>query len=129
MKLTKSTDFAMRMLIELAKSEKVHTLEYLSHHLGVSYNNLTKIAQMLSKSGIIITQKGKHGGVKLLKDPAIVSLRQVVDVIDGPTLLSECQKDSELCSLSTHCKLKLQLSKLQTTINNSMEDITLDVLV
>jgi Rrf2 family nitric oxide-sensitive transcriptional repressor len=125
MKLTKSTDFAMRILIYLAEQEGLSTMPVLSETLRIPYNNLTKLIQALAKAGIIHTKKGKNGGIRLLKKPDDITLRMIVDLIDGPTVLSDCQKTPELCMLSQDCKLKNVFRKLQDDINHLMEDITI----
>lgn len=125
MKLTKSTDFAMRILIYLAGQEGLSTMPVLSESLRIPYNNLTKLIQALAKANIIHTKKGKHGGIRLLKKPEDITLKMIVDLIDGPTVLSDCQKTPELCTLSQDCKLKTVFRNLQDNINTLMDDITI----
>jgi Rrf2 family transcriptional regulator, nitric oxide-sensitive transcriptional repressor len=129
MKLTKTTDFGMRILIYLAKQNELATMPVISETLSIPYNNLTKLTQNLAKAGIIHTKKGKSGGIKLLMKPEDITLKIVVDLIDGPTTLSDCQKSDTLCTLSCDCKLKDALSSLQKNINNLMTDITVKQLL
>ena len=129
MKLTTSTDFAMRILIYLAQQDKLLTMPVLAEKLSIPYNNLTKLIQHMAKANIIHTKKGKNGGIRLLKDAKEVTLRNIVDLIDGPTTLSECQKTEALCALSSNCKLKSVFQDLQNNINALMDDITIAQLI
>lgn len=129
MKLTKSTDFALRILIYLAKQKNFSTMPVISKKLDIPYNHLTKLVQNLSKSSLIHTKKGKTGGVQLLMPAKEISLKKVIDLIDGPTILSDCQKTPELCTLSKDCKLKTVFHHLQTKINTLMDDVKIAELV
>jgi len=129
MKLTKSTDFAMRILIYLAKQEGLSTMPVIAKKLNIPYNNLTKLIQAMAKSQLILTKKGKSGGIRLLMSAEDISLKKVVDLIDGPTVLSDCQKMPELCALSNDCKLKTVFHNLQTKINTLMDDVKIAALV
>ncbi len=128
MKLTKTTDFAVRILVYLHQKEGLSTMNEIAENTNIAYNNLTKLIQKLSKSGIIYTKKGKFGGIRLLKKPKDISLKTIIDLIDGPTTLSECQKNPELCKLSHACKLKSVFHDLQSKIDTLFESVTLDQL-
>ncbi len=129
MKLTRTTDFGMRILIYLAQQNELSTMPVISEALNIPYNNLTKLIQNLAKAEIIHTKKGKYGGVALLMKPEDITLKIVVDLIDGPTTLSDCQKSDTLCTLSCECKLKGALSTLQAKINTLMTEITVYQLI
>jgi len=125
MKLTRTTDFAIRVLTHLAREEDGSTMPVLSETLAVPYNNLTKMVQVLSKAGLISTKKGKFGGVQLLREAEQISLKDVVELIDGPTMLSECLNGKTGCSFDHDCKIKQALSHLQTQINGLMDNVTI----
>jgi Rrf2 family nitric oxide-sensitive transcriptional repressor len=101
----------------------------LSSLLGISYNHLSKLIQRLRKEGMIRTIQGKMGGVILLRKPSDIDLKMVVDLMDGPTVLSQCLGDGSVCKLESGCKLKSALSRMQIKINDEMKNITLAELV
>jgi Rrf2 family transcriptional regulator, nitric oxide-sensitive transcriptional repressor len=129
MKLTKSADFAIRIIIFLAGAEKSSTMTELSERLAIPYHNLTKLVQALSKQQILATQKGKYGGVSLFVSPDEVSIKDIIEVIDGPTKLSDCLNHENLCKLSGNCKLKTVLGTVQEKINKLMDDVKISQLV
>lgn len=129
MKLTRSADFALRIVIHLA-GEESSTMPELSRNLQVPYNNLSKIVQTLAKGGILETRQGKHGGVRLNADAGSISLKNIIDLIDGPTKLSGCLvNDHDNCVLLHGCKLKSVFSKLQSDINTLFENVKIAELV
>jgi Rrf2 family nitric oxide-sensitive transcriptional repressor len=129
MRLTKSVDFSMRILIFLAKSQAPVTMPELSSRLHISYNHLSKLIQRLRKEGLIKTIQGKSGGIFLLKNPSEIDLKMVVDLMDGPTMLSQCLGDVSACHLDAECKFKMALFNVQTKINDEMKKIKLEELL
>ena len=129
MKLTKTADFALRLLIFLAKQPGQHTMSQLSRDLAIPYHNLTKLIQRLARAGMIHTQKGKQGGVKLAIDTDSVSLKDIVELIEGPMQLSECQGNEAACILSSDCKLKVQFSILSNQMNELMDNVKIKALI
>ncbi len=97
----------------------------LSKTLIIPYNNLSKLVQALSKAGIVQTKQGKNGGIQLLKSPEEINLKIILDVIDGPTRLSDCLADHRFCSLTQNCKLKGKLLDIQNQIDTLLETATL----
>lgn len=130
MKLTKSTDFALRLTIFLSKQTCNQTMPNIASTLAIPYHNLTKIVQQLSRAGYIETQQGKNGGIKLAKESHKISLKNIIDIINGPTELSSClgHKESD-CPLVYNCKLKETFSTLQVKINALFEEITIGEII
>ena len=129
MKLSKTADFAMRMVIHLARESKPETLKSMASTLNISYHNLTKLAQQLTKQGILNTKQGKNGGVTLAIKPDKISIRKIIDIVDGPTSLAYCLAQDESCKFSSDCKLKEALSKVQKNINQQLDEILISKLI
>lgn len=96
----------------------------LADNLCIPYNNLTKLVQILNKTGFINTQRGKNGGVKIAKDAQEISVKDIIDIIDGPTQLTDCLTPKlENCKLAYTCKLKHVFSDIQQKINTMFDDV------
>ena len=128
MKLTKSADFALRLMVYLASYPSVHIVSYLAKTLAIPYNNLAKIVQLLSRSGLLYTHKGKNGGVELGKPASEITLHMIIGVVDGPTQLVECSRWLP-CTQQEHCKIKTELSRLQVQIDGLMHQVKLISLI
>jgi Rrf2 family protein len=125
MKITKSADFAIRLILFLAIENKPQTMPKIAEILYIPYNNLSKLVQALSKAGVIQTKQGKNGGIQLLKSPEDISLKTIIDVIDGPTRLSDCLADTRFCALTQTCKLKGVLHDLQHKIDDLLSEVSI----
>ena len=129
LKLTKTTDYAVRILVMLAKQSQPVTMHELSKTLCISYHHVAKLVQRLQRQGMIRSVRGKYGGILLDISAEALTLRQVVDVIEGPTRLSECLVDGSNCHLTPECKLRVVFHDLEKTINHKFEAVTLQSLL
>jgi len=130
MKLSRTTDFAMRVLMYLARRpQDSFTTNFLADELDIPYNNLTKIIQSLVKAGVVVARKGKNGGITLGKPPEDIRLKTVIHTFDGPTQLSECLVDAKFCSQVGCCKLQTVFHDIQTKIDQLFNDVTIASLV
>ena len=131
MRLTKAVDFAMRVLIRLAKDGQPQTMPVLSKELGISYHHLVKLVQKLRDMNLVRTIQGKQGGVAFSGDASVVTLRMVVDGFDGPTMLSGCLEDKlvDYCALSGCCRLKETFARVQADINLRLDSVSLASLL
>ncbi|MDA1353937.1 MAG: Rrf2 family transcriptional regulator [bacterium] len=125
MKFTKSADFALRTVIYLAQHPGPIPMPVVATELFIPYNNLIKIVQKLRRADIVSAKQGKSGGVYLKLNPSAISIRTIVDAIDGPTRLSECLTDDTYCKLRVSCLLQGVLGRLQANINGMLDDISI----
>ena len=75
MKLTSFTDYTLRVLMYLAlHQERLSTIQGIAEAYGISENHLMKVVHHLAKSGVIESQRGKGGGIRLALPPEQIRL-------------------------------------------------------
>lgn len=110
--LSKKTKYAINALVYLAKEyEKGPVLiSQIAESENISQKFLEAILLDLKNSGILSSKKGRGGGYYLLKDPAKVSIAEVMRLFDGPIALLPCVtykyyerceecKDEDICGI------------------------------
>ncbi len=98
MKITQEADYAIRFVYMLAKGEgKVLGAPQLSQAAATPERYTLKILHKLKHQGLVVSTKGVHGGYRLAKEPGEISLKAVIEAIDGPIAMSKCMGD-EPCS-------------------------------
>jgi Rrf2 family protein len=105
--LSKSCEYGLRALLYLAANpaEGYVSLRDVSDQLDLSFAFLGKIFQQLNESGITASQRGPNGGVALARDPSTVTLYEVVAVLDGEDLFTECVLGLPGCGEQKPCPL------------------------
>ncbi len=103
-------------LKEIAKRQKVS-----DKYLGI-------IVLPLKSAGLIIAERGSHGGYMLSRDPADITLRDVVMALEGSLSLVECVEAPDICPHSSRCVSRdvwIELARaLEATLQSrSLEDL------
>lgn len=108
MQLTQHTDFGLRLLIVLARSERASVaLPAFAAGQGLSYNHVAKVAQALVRAGFITSQRGRNGGVTLARHPAELTVGDVVRALEPGMRLADCGR----CELRFDCATSGVLAK------------------
>jgi len=74
---------------------------------------LRKIIQTLSHAGFVHTIAGARGGVILSADPAKISLKDIIETVEGALVVSECIDHPDACRNSPSCKVRRNLAAIQ----------------
>jgi Rrf2 family nitric oxide-sensitive transcriptional repressor len=79
MRLTRYTDYAMRVLLYLgARPDRVCTIPEMARAYGISQNHLMKVVHQLGKAGYVAGIRGRNGGVRLARPAATISVGAVI---------------------------------------------------
>jgi Rrf2 family iron-sulfur cluster assembly transcriptional regulator len=131
MRLTRGSDYAMRGMIYLARQSagKICLVSEVAEAQSVPESYLAKIFQDLSRSGLVVSHRGAKGGFVLARDPDKITLRQVIEAVEGPIALSPCLDERVGCELSAICEVHLILAEAQSQLLNVLDGSTLrDIL-
>ena len=79
MRLTVYTDYALRVLMYLAvHADPMPTIGEIATTYRISRNHLMKVVYELGLAGYIETVRGKHGGLRLARAPALIGFGEGV---------------------------------------------------
>jgi Rrf2 family nitric oxide-sensitive transcriptional repressor len=124
MQLTLYTDYALRTLIYLAAHEGSTTVAEVAEAFGISRNHLVKVVHNLGKQGYIHTTKGRSGGIVLARDPAMISVRDVVRDMEPTMDLFECFGEQSQCPITPACRLKGVMMKARKAFFDVLGEYT-----
>jgi Rrf2 family protein len=107
MQLTRAADYASRVMVHLAglPAGTRLSLPALAEAVEVPEQFLSKVLQMLGRSGLIQSQRGAAGGFELAADPERISMLDVVEAIEGPLQLNLCLGPGEACGRKFRCSV------------------------
>lgn len=113
MQLTLHTDYSLRVLVYLAqKPEGLATISEIADFYQISRNHLVKVVHHLASDGFIITTRGKHGGMRLAREPEAISVGEVVRKMEPNFDIVECfNPENQLCTVTPVCALKNVLQR------------------
>lgn len=129
MKLTRSLDIALTALIQLAAGDGRLNSGDIAGILGAPRNHVAKVIQLLARNGYIRTVRGKGGGIRLAKTPGEVTLKEIIDLVEGEIYLMECTVRPETCPMTPRCRLERVFRRAQDLMLEVFRSTTLaDVL-
>jgi len=131
MELTRRGDYAVRVVVELAcePADAVLRTAELGRRTGVPRPYLTKIVQALARQGLVRTRRGTQGGVALLPPPQAISLRRVIEAVEGPIRLNRCLVRPGLCERASTCPVHPVWRRIQSVLLRELDAVRVADLV
>ena len=127
MKLNHFTDFSMRVLMYLNQKNDTlqSSLDDLANTFKISRNHLIKVVQFLSANQLILTKRGKNGGIVISEKAREIRLGDLIHLLEqDDTPIVNC--DSKPCIFKSHnCKLKSLFNIAYQAFIESLNQYTL----
>lgn len=131
MKLSTKTRYGVRLMQSL--SEKYGQgpiyLKDIAAQQGISEKYLSLIVIPLRAAGLVLSTRGAHGGYFLSREPSQITLKDIVDVLEGETCLVHCIKDASKCTRAPICPTRDVWTVIGERISETLRGITLEHLV
>ena len=133
MKLSTKGRYGLRALIDLAvfsENEPV-SIASIAERQSISVSYLEQLMAKLKKAGLVKSIRGAQGGYILAKPMETISVGDILRALEGNLAPVECQGYGEenSCSGSESCVTKYVWQKINTSINQTVDEIKLVELV
>jgi Rrf2 family transcriptional regulator, nitric oxide-sensitive transcriptional repressor len=127
MRLTKVSDYSLRVLIYLAvHPNRPVSIGEMSRAYGVSSHVLVKVVQLLIEDDSVASVRGRHGGFRLNKAPREINVGALVRRTESTWDVVECfNGDTNTCPIAPACGLKGTLKRAQRAFLAVLDDCTL----
>lgn len=112
MRHTQHADFALRVLMYLrvASGRRGSIAEIATAH-HVSRNHLDKVVQRMSAAGLVETSRGRGGGVRLVREPAAITVGDVIRAMEDDFAVVECLGPARYCRVAGVCGARSVFAK------------------
>ena len=127
MRITYRGDYALKAVLDLALhyEQELVTINDLAKHIDAPVKFLEQILLDLKKGGFLESKRGNVGGYQLAKDPADITLGQVIRYIDGPIEPIACaEKGYSNCSDLSCCLFKGIWQKVANATSDIIDNVT-----
>lgn len=128
MQIKRETDYAIRCVFYLCglQGDDIAMADEISSAMDIPKSFTAKILQKLTRAGIVTSFQGVKGGFRISRNPAEISLLDVIVVIEGPLALNVCIDSDNACGLSRKCKVHPFWFKIRSGVENVFRDLTFD---
>ena len=131
MKLSTRGRYGVAMIYDLALhyGQGHVSLKSIGERQGISDGYLHQLIGSLRQAGFVKSIRGSQGGYTLTRDPAQISIGDIVRIMEGPIapvecLLSPADGHNAYCERAGFCRRRDIWVRLQTAMNESMDKIT-----
>lgn len=119
--------YGTRAMLELALNEGRGPLllREIAQKQGISVKYLEQIVPVLKSAGLINSTCGAGGGYYLTKPASEITIREIIDALEGPLKLVDCIDDQALCSKTGYCVTRDLWDEVGNAIYRLLEANTL----
>ncbi|MHC3472526.1 RrF2 family transcriptional regulator [Streptomyces sp. 7R007] len=129
MRLLRSTDLALRVLMRLAVTAGTSpTTREVAGAMDVPYTHAAKVVAELQHMGLVDARRGRGGGLSLTERGRTASVGAVVRAFEGDGDVVECEGATP-CPLNSACRLRGALKRAQEAFYASLDPLTVADMV
>ena len=135
MKFSPLEEYGLRCLLQMARNnnEGFITILELGEREDLSRAYIAKIMRRLRLGGLVQSTRGQKGGYRLVRAPEDISIRQILEVLDGELFSAEfCGKFSgngELCVHTVDCSIRSLWKTLNSKVGHFLDGYSLSDLI
>lgn len=98
LEITRKTELALRALRELADDDRTQKGDALASAIGTTPSFLAQALAALVRTRWLRSDPGPRGGYRLTPEARHLSVLDVIEAIEGPTVTGSCVLSADRCS-------------------------------
>lgn len=124
LKISKLTDYGAVIMAWLAREpERLRSATEVAEATRIAAPTVSKILKMLAAQQLVISVRGAHGGYRLARAPAAISVADVICAMEGPVSLTTCSGGA--CEQEPHCNMAGHWQLINQAISEALAGLTL----
>jgi FeS assembly SUF system regulator len=129
LRITKLTDYAIVVLSTMIGpgASEAFAARDVADRSQIPQPTVSKVLKQLARAGLVVSERGKHGGYRLARSPGSISVADIIDAVEGPIAVTECSTHSaDNCELEGRCPMEENWMRINVAIRKALSDITLE---
>jgi FeS assembly SUF system regulator len=128
LRLSKFADYGTQVMAYMAKDGAVHSATEVAAGLGMAASTVSKILKMLARESLVVSVMGAKGGYMLARQPADVSMAEIINAMDGPISITECSGVSA-CERESFCSTRVNWQAINHVIQDALGKVSLAEMI
>jgi FeS assembly SUF system regulator len=125
LRISKLTDYAILMMVELARDGEMLSAHALAERVHVEVPTASKVLKLLAGHDLLESYRGANGGYRVSRAAAEISVAEVIAAIEGPIAMTECSVEEGLCSQEDNCDLRSNWQRISQAVAQALRDVSL----
>ena len=122
--VSRRSDLAIRLLGALPHADSVKTGSDLAELVGSSSGFVAQVLSPMVRQRWVHSEKGPNGGYSLSVKLGDISVREVIETIEGPTETGRCVLEDSWCETSEYCALHESWSHARTVLLEHLSTVS-----
>ena len=134
LKISRLTDYGLLAGVYLARNVgQVIAAREIAEFYHLPVPAVTKVLKTLHQGGLVSSHRGVAGGYLFDGDPESITLGQLIEMLEGPWDLTECETTDHdgnaTCAIRVACPSRRFMFGINRAIKGAFEQVTLGDLV
>lgn len=125
LRITKLTDYAILVMVELARDGGLLSAHAISERVHVEVPTVSKVLKLLAQAGLVASFRGANGGYRIARDAGAISVAEIIAAIEGPIAMTECSVERGLCSVEHSCTMRSNWQRISMAVAYALQDVSL----
>ena len=129
--LTSRGDYGILAVYYIAQNSKngFISIDEIAENGQIPKPYLSKILQNLCRGGILYSRRGTGGGFTLARPPYEISLKDIIEVIEGKIAFVNCLMNPVQCGKAETCPISPVWGEIQGFVLEIISSITIDDII
>lgn len=128
LRISKLTDYGIVVATHLAGlGQEPVAVPDLARATGIPQPTVGKVLKQLARAGVVVSQRGAHGGYRLSRDPSAIHVADVIEALEGPIAVTECstEETAGACDREGVCGVQANWQRINAAVQKALEGISL----
>ena len=136
LRVSKLTDYATAVMTVLADAHHVGqpgsgwfgdvlSAQDLAERAHLELPTVSKLLKQLAHAHLVESFRGVNGGYRLAREPARISIADIVIAMEGPIGMTECSVHAGVCEHEPHCGVRVNWQRINQAIAQALANVTL----
>lgn len=130
-RLNRKVEYALMALKHMSSkyAGQLTSVKEICAAVNIPFDATSRVMQQMAHHNLLKVEHGSKGGYMLLKDPAKISLLEIIEIIDGPIEVVRCSQTESDCEFRPTCNVTSPLQSLNSRLANFYQKISLAELL
>ena len=126
-RLSNLADYAVVVMTAAARCDDPRlSAAAVAAHTGIPAPTVAKLMGTLARAGLLVSTRGVAGGFHLAAAPSGISIAAIVEAVDGPIALTNCQSGNDAtCTLTGSCAVRPHWAPINGAVRQALSSVTL----
>jgi len=127
LRVTKLADYGIIILTHFARRpQAVLNARDIARQARLPLPVASKVLKLLARDGLLLSQRGIKGGYSLAREPAAITVAEIIRTFEGPIAVTECtDRTKGECGIEKGCPVRTNWHQINAAIHEALDGITL----